>query len=77
MATDKESEDKKVSTPVPFWKVVLSVMQASFGVQDRKTRERDFTRGNIKAYIAAAIIFTLAFVLTIGLIVKLILANVG
>ncbi|MDY6982213.1 MAG: DUF2970 domain-containing protein [Pseudomonadota bacterium] len=64
-----ESKNEKI----PFWRVVLSVIQASFGVQSRQNRERDFKQGNWLPYVVAALLFTTLFVLVLALVVKLVL----
>jgi hypothetical protein len=56
-----------------FWEVVMSVLAAALGVQSSKNRERDFTRGKPLVFIAAGLIFTILFVLTLISIVNLIL----
>ncbi|MBT5155573.1 MAG: DUF2970 domain-containing protein [Gammaproteobacteria bacterium] len=56
-----------------FWEVVMSVLAAALGVQNSKNRERDFTRGNPLVFIAAGLIFTILFVLTLIGVVNLIL----
>lgn len=58
---------------LPFWKVVLSVVQASFGVQNESTRARDFGQGRVLPFVAAAVLFTAVFVLGLMLVVKLVL----
>ena len=68
---DSESQDLKPS----FWSIVLSVIQASFGVQSKKNRQRDFASGSIKAFIVAALLFTALFVLVLVLVVKTVLAG--
>lgn len=60
-----------------FGQVVLSTLAAAIGVQSNKARERDFKGGSIKTYIAAGIIFTTLFVLTLALVVKTVLGNMG
>ena len=65
---EKEQED------IPFWSIVLSVIQASFGVQNKKNRERDFKQGKVLPFVVAAIIFTSVFVLSLVFIVKLVLS---
>jgi len=65
--------DSNEPVKLSFWKMLLSVMQASFGVQNRKNKERDFASGNIKGFIAAALIFTALFVLTVATVVNLVL----
>ncbi len=61
--------------PIPFWRVVLSVIQASFGVQNRKNRERDFASGKFLPFVVAALLFTALFVLSIALVVRLVLPD--
>ena len=51
-----------------------SVIAASFGVQSRKNKERDFEQGSISGFVAAALIFTVLFVLTLVVIVRVVLA---
>ncbi|MFT5117090.1 MAG: hypothetical protein ACI9NY_000618 [Kiritimatiellia bacterium] len=60
-----------------FWQVVLSTMSAAFGVQSRHNRERDFQHGSIYTYIAAGVIFTLAFIVCVTLLVKMVLRSNG
>jgi hypothetical protein len=54
-----------------------SVLMAMFGVQSSKARERDFSRGNPKLFIAVGILLTATFAGTIVLVVKLLLRNAG
>lgn len=56
---------------IPFWRVMLSVIQASIGVQNSKNRERDFSQGKLLPFIVAALIFTSCFVLAVMLAVNL------
>ncbi len=60
---------------IPFYKVIISVIQASFGVQNNKNRERDFTQGKFWPFVVAALLVTVAFVLTVATVVKMVLAN--
>lgn len=69
----EESEAKNPPKKQTFWRSMLSVMQASFGVQSRKNKERDFTDGSIPAFITAALLFTTLFILTLVVIVRLVL----
>lgn len=50
---------------------MLSVMQASIGVQNAKNRERDFTQGSLVPFIVAALLFTGVFVLVVLFAVKM------
>lgn len=69
---DKGSENDK-RTKLPFWKTLLSVMQASFGVQSSANKERDFANGSVKGFIVAALVFTALFILTLVLVVRSVL----
>lgn len=69
--------DKEQPKKPSFGQVVLSTLAAAIGVQSSKNRERDFKGGSIKTYIAAGIIFTALFVLTLVLVVKTVLSNMG
>lgn len=60
-----------------FWKIVLSTMAAAFGVQTQKNLETDFKHGNIYAYIAAGIIFTMLFIAVVFTIVQAVLKSNG
>jgi hypothetical protein len=56
-----------------FREVVMSVLAAALGVQTSKNRERDFTKGNPLVFIAAGLLFTILFVLTLVGVVNLII----
>lgn len=58
---------------LPFWRMLISVIQASFGVQNQANKERDFEQGSISGFIFAAILFTVLFVLALVTIVSLVL----
>ena len=70
------SDDKDSGAPekLPFWRMMLSVIQASFGVQSAENKKRDFAAGSVKGFIFAALIFTVLFVLTLVVIVRLVLS---
>ena len=70
-----ESKKPEYQRNIPFWRVVLSVMQASFGVQNRANRERDFKQGNWVPFVVAALLFTAVFVVVLMLIVKSVLGG--
>jgi len=72
-----ETEDKAPDTPkkLTFMQIVLSVLGAALGVQTDKTRQRDFNKGSPLVYIAAGILFTLVFILTVVLVVNLVLSG--
>ena len=53
--------------------VIGSVVAAAFGVQSSANRERDFAGGSAKVFIIAGLIFTVLFVLTIIMVVKVVI----
>ncbi len=73
MQESEKQEESQQAEKLPFWKMMLSVMQASFGVQNKKNKERDFASGSVKGFIIAALIFTVLFVLTVATVVNLVL----
>lgn len=70
-ATNTTDNEPLKQKKIPFWRVMLSVIQAGFGVQNSKNRERDFTQGKLLPFIVAALIFTVCFVLAVMLAVNL------
>jgi hypothetical protein len=72
---NQQAPQKEPSKPIPFWRVVVSVIQASFGVQSNRNRERDFTTGKFLPFVVAALLFTGLFVLTIVFVVSLVLPD--
>ncbi|MCB1664564.1 MAG: DUF2970 domain-containing protein [Pseudomonadales bacterium] len=73
MSQDTEKQKEEPKRKQSFWRNMLSVMQASFGVQSQENKERDFANGSITGFIAAALIFTVLFVLTLVVVVKTVL----
>jgi len=67
------SNEQQAPQKVPFWKVMFSIMAASFGVQNKKNKERDFGSGSIKGFVVAALIFTFAFIMILVTIVSVVL----
>lgn len=58
-----------------FWAVLMSTFAAAFGVQSQKNQERDFKHGSLWIFIAAGVIFTALFVLTVYSVVQGVLAT--
>lgn len=48
----------EAQTPPSLWQVIASVAAAFFGVQNRRNRERDFTRGRPAHYIVMGLLMT-------------------
>jgi hypothetical protein len=69
----KQQITESKNDKIPFWRVVLSVIQASFGVQSRENRERDFKQGSWMPFVIAALLFTAAFVLILLFVVQTVL----
>ncbi len=68
----RESKDTEEPDNIPFWRVVISVIQASFGVQNPNNRERDFKHGRALPFIVAALLFTVTFVLALVFVVSMV-----
>ncbi|MFL3654464.1 MAG: DUF2970 domain-containing protein [Halioglobus sp.] len=66
------SNDKASLNPL---QIIGSVFAAGLGVQSSKNRERDFKQGNIGAFVAAGIVFTLLFIVCIVTIVQVVIKN--
>lgn len=79
---DLSSENKLETKPEPasklsFWQILRSVFAAAIGVQSEKNRQQDFNAKNsMYVYIVAGVIFTIGFVLTLALAVRLVIANI-
>ena len=68
---DRDSRQKDARmTPL---QVMGSVLAAALGVQSNRNRERDFKHGNARAFIIAGVLGTVAFILAVVLVVKLVL----
>lgn len=73
MSEREESSSEVEKVKIPFWRMLLSVMQASFGVQNKANKERDFASGSITGFVVAALIFTAIFIVFLVTVVKLVL----
>ena len=70
-------DDPADNKPPTFWQMLHSVMAAAFGVQSGKNRTRDFTHGKPSQFLLLGLLFTVAFVLILFAIVKLVLHLAG
>ncbi len=70
---DKTGQQKKVS----MLAVMKSVLAASFGVQTKSNRERDFEQGKFHHFVIGGIVFAIIFVLLLVGLVKLVLHFAG
>jgi uncharacterized membrane protein YidH (DUF202 family) len=73
--SDKNNEPSKSRKGPGVLKVLQSVLAGAIGVQSDKRREEDFSNHSPWPYIIAGIIFTVGFVVTLVVIVKLVLAG--
>jgi hypothetical protein len=77
MSTGEQQDQKKEEAGMTFGQMFMSVLAAALGVQSSKARQRDFTKGKPSHFIILVIGFTLAFVLIIVGVVKLVLHLAG
>lgn len=70
-----QRKDEQQPEETPFWRAVLSVLQAGFGVQSPKNRQRDFQSRSIMPYVVAALLFTVVFVLVLVGVVSMVLPD--
>lgn len=68
-------KDNKTPAGTGIFSVLKSTAAAAFGVQSQANREKDFTEGKPIHFIIAGLIATLAFLLCIGLLVKVMIAT--
>jgi hypothetical protein len=66
------SEPEK-QPPLTLREMLQSVLAAALGVQSRKNRSRDFSRGKPSHFILLGVLFTGLFVLVLLAVVKLVL----
>lgn len=66
------SEEPRGLTPT---QVFGSAMASAFGVQSRRNRERDFSRGKASHFILAGFAFAALFVLGMVLLVNVIVSH--
>ena len=72
-STPEQENAGNSSNRPTIWQVIMSVLAAALGVQNRKNRKRDFTHGNPVVFIIAGVIFTALFVMTILSVVFLVI----
>lgn len=79
MSEEKNNAVDDINKPKPpsFSAIVMSTLAAAIGIQSSKNRERDFSQGNIKVYIAAGLIFTALFIGSIVTLVKYMVKSAG
>jgi len=77
--SDEEKEENKDEKSRPGNPGVLKIMQSiiagAFGVQSDKRRQEDFSSHSPLPYIIAGLLFTIGFVVTLVIVVKLVLSG--
>lgn len=72
--TPEKTENKK---KVPLLSIMSSVVAASFGVQTKKNRERDFEQGQFHHFVIGGVVFAVLFIFSIIGIVKVVMHFAG
>lgn len=71
---NSESQTKPQDGKVSFLQTMGSVVAASFGVQSKKNKQRDFQNGSFGRFVIGALIFTVAFVAVLVFVVNMVLS---
>lgn len=58
-------------------RVFGSVLASLFGVQSGRNRERDFTQGRPWVYVVVGLVVTVAFVMSVWFVVRMVLKSAG
>lgn len=72
---DPAKSATKTKTGPGVFKVMQSILAGALGVQSDKRREEDFSSHSPWPYIIAGVLFTVGFVVTLVVVVKLVLAG--
>jgi len=72
---ESAKHDKAAKKGPGVLKVMQSILAGALGVQSDKRREEDFSSHSPWPYIIAGILFTVGFVITLVVVVKLVLAG--
>jgi hypothetical protein len=68
----KTEETDSEGGNLTLWQVICSVFAAGFGVQSKENKVRDFSRGKPLQFIAAGLLFTIAFLVILITLVNVI-----
>jgi hypothetical protein len=74
-ANPATAESKQESRQPSAAAVVGSVLAAAFGVQSSKKHQQDFSAGNYRHYIIGGIVFTVLFVATLVVVVRMVIGG--
>ena len=74
VVTQRQESDTAVEEEsLTLWQVICSVFAAGFGVQSRENKVRDFSRGKPVHFIIAGVLFTIAFMVSLIVVVNIVL----
>ncbi len=76
MSSDGDSQQDEPRPP-SLLQTAGSVLAAFFGVQSRRNRERDFSRGKASHFIVMGLVLTIVFIASVMLAVRLALSQAG
>ncbi len=72
----EDNRNEKPSSGNPgVLKIMQSIIAGAFGVQSDKRRQEDFSSHSPLPYIIAGLLFTIGFVVTLVIVVKLVLSG--
>jgi hypothetical protein len=74
-ASDPNPAEQEGQETLSFGQMLTSTLWAALGVQNKKNRERDFSRGKATHFIFFGIGFTILFVLGMYTLVRLVLSG--
>ncbi|EON92635.1 hypothetical protein MARLIPOL_07779 [Marinobacter lipolyticus SM19] len=72
---EDNKNEKSPSVRPGVLKIMQSIIAGAFGVQSDKRRQEDFSSHSPLPYIIAGLLFTVGFVVTLILVVKLVLSG--
>ncbi|MCG2580003.1 MAG: DUF2970 domain-containing protein [Marinobacter sp.] len=78
MANEGKEDNKNEKSPSVrpgVLKIMQSIIAGAFGVQSDKRRQEDFSSHSPLPYIIAGLLFTVGFVVTLVIVVKLVLSG--
>lgn len=71
----RNRQQPKATKKIGFLSLIVSVLAAAIGVQNKKNLEKDFAQSSPIPYIVAGIAFTVLFVITLILVVRVVLTQ--
>ncbi len=72
-----EPENSRQTREPGFGSVIFSVLASMFGVQSRRRHQQDFAAGGPWKYVVVGLLATIAFILAVWLLVRIVLHAAG